>query len=105
MVTELKHLTAIKAAIALRHSCDSAHRETVRLRAQHVDAGWDGAVEVFDLHGHSQARICYAWYHLEATGVRIITILGDKLIDSAHKAVHAILSPNLQVHKYPGGRW
>lgn len=55
---------------------------------------WDGTVEVFELHGHSKAKLCYAWEDHTKGHKRFITVLGISPIDSAQKAVQAAIVRN-----------
>ncbi|HEU5395967.1 MAG TPA: hypothetical protein VFV81_02280 [Verrucomicrobiae bacterium] len=93
-----EQLGALKAAIVLKHRCDASHAETVHVQ-ELMKGGqvvWDGDVEVFHLRGHPTATICYAWSHLEPAGVRIMTVLGSFLIDSAQKAVRAAIFADVE---------
>jgi hypothetical protein len=60
---------------------------------------WKGDVEVFGLTGHAEADTCYAWSHSETHkggGVRLITILGKRPVDSALMAVRAAIFYDVQ---------
>lgn len=54
---------------------------------------WEGAVQVFELHGHPTATRCYAWSH--AVGGterrRFVAVLHVPAVDSPEKAVRAAI--------------
>ncbi len=104
MSSKSNHLLALQAAIQLKHQCRPVHRESVFV---HETAGaketiWMGTVEVFDLSGHKEAKICYAWQHVQDDGeVRIFTVLGNQFIDSANRAVQAAIFMDKQPAPHP----
>ena len=86
-----EYLATLKAAIALKHQCQSFHRERVFVQTP-VNGGvepWQGDVEVFDLMGHPKAEMCYAWTIPEPAGIKILTVLESAVVDSPGKAVQA----------------
>ena len=75
------------------HKCGAVWRETMPVhevfRGQTVWRGWD---EVFDLHGHPEAKRYYAWSHLDGPKderTRYVTILEIPPVESAKTAVQA----------------
>ena len=54
---------------------------------------WDGAVEVFELHGHPTATRCYAWSHAvdDSERRRFVAVLHQGPIDSPQAAVRAAI--------------
>lgn len=102
-VTHLNHIGHLAAEIEARHECDTIHKETVFVR-ENVGGEkiWEGYVEVFDLIGHKDARICYAWWHTQDDGILItFAILGNSLINSANKAVSAAIFVDKQPISFP----
>lgn len=58
---------------------------------------WEGNVEEFDLVGHRTAKICYAWLSVsEDDKTKIFTILKNRVINSATKAVQAAIFVDAQ---------
>ncbi|HEV2318347.1 MAG TPA: hypothetical protein VGV18_01250 [Verrucomicrobiae bacterium] len=99
MTNKGDYLNALESAIRMRHKCIATHRETVFVLAKTEDGEtvWEGLVEEFNLSGHVTARICYVWRHAEPNGrSKIITVLHNKFIDSAEKAVQAAIFTDAQ---------
>jgi len=98
----MAHLTdyfdSLEAAITIGHKCQSMHRATVFVheRTEYGLTIWKGNVEVFDLKEHPTAKVCYAWKYSEENRSKIFTILGNKLITSAQKAVQAMVCTDQQ---------
>lgn len=106
MLQKSEYLDSFETAIILRHVCRPRYRQSafVRKRTEDGELVWSGFVEVFDLDGHDEARTCYAWRHVENDGeVKIFTILGNQLIDSAKKAIQAGIFVDKQ-RVYPRAR-
>ena|ERR1700733_3715877 len=93
MVEQTNGVAELQAAIELKHLCKSSHRRTVFVheRMQADETVWSGYVQVFDLIGHPGAQTCYAWRHQHVEGVKILMILGNHVITSAHRAVQAAI--------------
>jgi hypothetical protein len=88
------YLSALELAIRIRHKCRPTHRQTVFVTTKTHDKEtvWEGLVEEFGLTGHETAMDCYAWRHMCPNGSsKIITVLQNKFIDSAQKAVEAAI--------------
>ncbi|HEU5396657.1 MAG TPA: hypothetical protein VFV81_05780 [Verrucomicrobiae bacterium] len=101
------YLDALQAAILTRYRCQSIHRETVFVR-EGLDERrivWEGDVEIFQLIGHPEALVCYAWSHLESDDMKIVTVLGSDMVDSPEKAVQAAIFNSVQPLRFPRGRW
>lgn len=75
------------------HKCQCVHRATVFVheRTEYGLTIWKGNVEIFDLKAHPTAKICYAWKYKVGNRSKIFTILGNKLIISAQRAVQAMI--------------
>ena len=94
MTKSTDYLDALASAIKLQHKCRPAHKETIFVHERTADEEtvWKGEVEVFDLKEHPKAKTCYAWEHKGGNGnVKIFTILGSDIIDSANRAVQAAI--------------
>jgi hypothetical protein len=99
MTNKGDYLSALESAIRMGHKCSPTHRQTafVRAKTQDEETVWEGFVEEFELAGHSRAKKCYAWRHMESGGrSKIIAVLGSNLIDSAQKAVQAAIFTDTQ---------
>ncbi|HEX3624316.1 MAG TPA: hypothetical protein VH280_02715 [Verrucomicrobiae bacterium] len=92
------YFDSLEAAIVIGHKCQAIHRATVFVheRTEYGLTIWKGNVEVFDIHGHPTAKACYAWKHSEGDNTRIFTILDNKLVNSAQRAVQAMICSDQQ---------
>jgi hypothetical protein len=91
------YLAEIQNAIKQRYGCQAVHRETVFVEEKtgHNETIWFGDVEVFDLDSRAGSDKCYAWQSIEE-GVRIVTILHNRLVDSPARAVQAAIFIGIQ---------
>ena len=91
------YLEEIEKAIQIRCRCNTTYRQTVFVHEKTADneTVWFGDVEVFDLTYCRETKRCYAWQCLE-NGIRIVTILHSRLVDSAPRAVQAALFSGIQ---------
>lgn len=98
MPQQSDYFDSLEAAIAIGHKCQAVHSATVFVheRTEYGLTIWKGNVEVFDLKEHPSARICYAWKHVEGNRSKIFTILGNKLVNSAQRAVQAMICADQQ---------
>ena len=86
-------------AIRSLHGCDSMWLRSVPVVEKYEGKiVWDGTVEVFWLHDHSTAKLCYTWSHeIEgSTKRRYVAILHQPPVDSPQAAVRAAI---VQEHK------
>src|SRR5215469_9833760 len=92
------YFDSLEAAIIIGHKCQAVHRATafVHERTEYGLTIWKGNVEVFDLQDHPTATTCYTWRYGDIDRSRIFTILGNKLINSAQKAVQAAVCSDQQ---------
>jgi hypothetical protein len=98
MPQQSDYFDSLEAAIAIGHKCQAVHRATafVHERTAYGLTIWKGNVEVFDLKAHPTAKICYAWKYSEGNRSKIFTILGNKLVNSAQRAVQAMICTDQQ---------
>lgn len=99
MSNKLDYLSALEAAIIINHKCKPTHVEThfVMEKTASYDIVWEGDVEIFNLTGHQEAKICYAWQHVDEKGhIKFFVILGNQFIDSPRRAVQAALFMDAQ---------
>lgn len=92
------YFDSLEGAILIGHKCKAIHRATVFVheRTEYGLTIWKGNVEVFDLKEHPTAKICYAWKHSAENRTKIFTILGNKLVNSAQRAVQAMICTDQQ---------
>ncbi|TAN23502.1 MAG: hypothetical protein EPN33_04980 [Acidobacteria bacterium] len=58
------HIAELQQAIHRLHGAEARYLKSVAVREEHAGrVVWDGVVEVFELIGHPQANIAYAWSH------------------------------------------
>jgi hypothetical protein len=100
MSQENNPLDVLRAAIQFKHQCQPTHRRSVFVREKLDNKTvWEGSVEVFDLAGHPEAKVCYAWQDFMSKGVKIFTVLENHLINTPLRAIQAAIfmdeqSPN-----------
>jgi hypothetical protein len=92
MLRQAEYLERLKKAIFVHHKCHPSHRETafVHVKTKDAETVWSGHVEVFDLDGHHEADICYAWHNVENDG-KVFAVLGNNFIDSPKRAVEVAI--------------
>ena len=92
------YLAELEHAIRFRLRCSAEHLQTVFVHEKNADneTVWFGDVEVFDLIQCKEAKSCYAWQGFEA-GVRVVTILHSRLVDSPHRAIQAAIFSGVQL--------
>jgi len=60
----VNHIQELREIIRNLHGADATHIESVPVKETFQGKTvWEGIVEVFELHGHPQARKVYAWAH------------------------------------------
>ena len=54
---------------------------------------WEGEVQIFHLHGHPKAALCYAWSYTidDSEKRRIVAVLHQGPVDSPVAAVRAAI--------------
>jgi len=99
MSPQSNHLDTLQTAIQLKHQCRPTHRETVFVheKTEKNETIWKGYVEVFDLTGHKEATTCYAWQQDITKGIRIITVLGNHVVNSPHRAIQGAIFAGVQL--------
>ncbi len=89
----------LRDAIKRKHGCDAIRLRTAQVtEVAQGDAIWEGAVEVFALVGHANARHCYAWGHPREDGtggLDVVTILEVPPVLSPESAVRAAIAHRL----------
>ena len=100
MGNKLDYLALLQLTIQQKHNCVAVHRESVPVHeALDEQTIWKGEVEVFDVTGHAETDTCYAWSHAgthKGVGVKLITVLGKRPVDSASMAVRTAIFYNVQ---------
>lgn len=104
-MSDIEYLNTLKGAILIRHGCRAKHKRTIYVSEQTVEKEtmWEGNVEEFDLLGHSTAKTCYAWLSIGEEGkTKIFTVLKNRVINSATKAVQAAIFVDAQpsIHEH-----
>jgi hypothetical protein len=60
----MTYIEELRGVIRKLHGVDATHRKSVPVHEVfNGKTVWQGIVEVFDLHGHPNANIAYAWSH------------------------------------------
>lgn len=87
----MTYIQAIQDAIRHVHGCESHHIESIHVHEEFQgQIVWSGAVEVFDLIDHPQAKQCYAWgFKNDVDKWQYVAVLQVTPIDSPRKAVQA----------------
>ena len=87
----MNNIKAIQDEIRRMHGCESRHMKS-ELVSEEAEGQtvWVGVVEVFELIGHPEAKICYGWGDKagdEDEKMRYVTVLEIPPIDSPLAAV------------------
>jgi hypothetical protein len=93
MARQTEYLVELQKVIERKYHCSATHRETVLVeeKAGGTESVWGGFVEIFDLSGHEEAKVCYAWQHVHTGRIRTFTVLGSGVIDSPNRAIQAAI--------------
>ena len=75
------------------NGCDSTWVESVPIKETFQgQTVWEGTVQVFELYGHPEASLCYAWsYETNEGKRRFFAVLHKEPVDSPEKAVRAAI--------------
>jgi hypothetical protein len=94
-MTEIERL---EKTIVDLHGCKSRHSGSIAVHETFQgQTAWRGVVEVFELHGHPQAKVAYAWsYKADDGSMRYVAVLGISPIDSPNDAVRAYIVAQAQ---------
>ena len=102
MENKQKYIEKLKLTVERLHQCSARHCMSVAIQEQFQGRTvWNGHVEVFDINGHSQAHICYAWAVAGEEGdsrERFVTILGIPPVVSPLTAVRAAMVADTEKH-------
>ena len=87
-------IRALQATIERLHGCDSRWRKAVPVHETFEGKTvWQGEVQVFNLLGHPETGMCYAWsYQTEKGKRRFVALLHHRGVDSPVKAVQAAIA-------------
>ena len=93
MARQNEYLVELQKVIERKYQCSATHRETVLVeeKAGQNETVWNGFVEIFNLSGHKETNVCYAWQRIGIGGIRTFTVLGSAVIDSPNRAVQAAI--------------
>lgn len=93
-----EYLDELAVAIRVNHQCKPTHRASIFVCEKNNDdeTVWEGSVEVFHLADHPESDTCYAWLDRKDPGARILTVLGNVLVDSPKRAVQAAIFMDMQ---------
>jgi hypothetical protein len=94
MARQIEYLVELQKVIERKYRCSATHLATVLVEekvGQNNETVWRGFVEIFDLDGHLNANVCYAWQRIGTGGIRIFTVLGSAVIDSPNRAIQAAI--------------
>ena len=86
-----QYLKYIQEAIKSNFNCESNYIESVPIHETFQGKTvWKGIVEVFELVGHPQADLCFAWGHnTDDSKSEYVTVLKLPPVDSPQDAVRA----------------
>jgi len=96
-------IETLRVAIRSLHGVEATWLESVPVHETfQSETVWQGEVQVFELHKHPSARLCFAWSHeVEGSdGRRFVAVLAQGPIDSPEAAVRAAI---LQEARERGG--
>lgn len=91
----MSYISELQDTIRQPHGVESTHIKTIPVKETfRGKTVWDGAVEVFKLHGHPKAHRAYAWAHDTDDPKhprRPIAVLHLHPVSSARDAVRAAI--------------
>ena len=98
MPKEEEYVRELQKVTELKYHCRAAHTQTVFVREESAEncIVWCGEVEVFHLTGHKSAKRCFAWQDIDHDGIKIFTVLENRWINSAQRAVQAAIFMDVQ---------
>ncbi len=80
----------IQRAVEKAAGCPSQHVESVIVvEGWRANVVWEGAVEVFQLHGHPKAKRAFGWRDVDSG--KFTTVLELPPVDSPNTAVRAAI--------------
>jgi len=94
----IDYIAKLQDAIKRLHGRTSTHIQTIPLTEQFQGKIlWQGEVEMFALHGHPQARHCYAWTYRDGDNTEHYTaVLELPPVDSPRNAVRAAIAAQVK---------
>ena len=97
----MSYIEELGEAIRRLYGVEATHVESVPAKETFQGKTiWEGMVEVFELHGHSQAKRAYAWSHETDDGkTRYVAALHLGPITSAITAVRAAIVQEFKFRK------
>ena len=102
MENKQDYLARVQVAVSQLHNCDATYVRTVPVHEVfRGETVWEGDVEVFDLHGHPNAKRAYAWSHLDGANderTRFVTVLEIPPVVSAETAVRVQIVKDFKEH-------
>lgn len=90
-------LSELQEAVENLHNCRAKHQKEVWIVERFEDQTvWEGPVQVFDIEGHPQASVCYAWSSpVEGSDKRrVYAVLRVPPVESPEDAVRASIVSN-----------
>jgi hypothetical protein len=97
------YLERLQATVQHLHNCEAVYLRTVPVTEYFQGRLiWSGDVEVFTLHGHPKAIICYAWSRADGQQdeqEKFITVLELPPVDSPGAAVKIAIASEVRSKK------
>lgn len=84
----------LREAVERLHGCHANYRESSEVQERYKgESVWHGIVQIFDLEGHPEATVCYAWSSpVEGSDRRkFYAVLHIPPVDSPEAAVRAAI--------------
>jgi hypothetical protein len=87
----LTDIIKLQGVVERLHRCAAEHVSTLPVTEKFQgETVWSGNVELFRLHGHKKAQLCYAWSFIDDNGIeQFSTVLKLPPVVSAETAVSA----------------
>jgi hypothetical protein len=99
---QAENINRLKGLVERLHHCKASHIEEVAVIEKYGPSTvWEGTVHIFNITGHAETDICYAWSSpIEgSTKRRYYAVLKIPPIDSPEKAIRASI-----VHDHKAGK-
>lgn len=98
----MDYIEELEGAILKLHGAKAKHTKSVPVKETFEgQTVWEGVVEVFELEGHPNARIAYAWAHGAddpKKSKQFVTVLSVPPVTSPEKAVRAAIVQEYREH-------
>ena len=88
-----ERIDELSKAVETNHNCKATYLGSVQVTEMDgLRKVWNGVVEIFQLSGHLEAKICYGWRDFDGHDVACVTVLEIPPVISPQAAVRAAIA-------------